>query len=123
MDISILFVKVIAVYFVISGAFLILRGKTLPIILKDFFDHPAIGWLTGVVLIFLGAGVIVQKGPAESSVEIWAKVLGWIVLLKGIAYIFIPKIMAKISLKKLDSWFGVCGIIMMLLGVYLLFLA
>ncbi|MFH1608941.1 MAG: hypothetical protein ABH951_02925 [Patescibacteria group bacterium] len=121
MDISILFVKILAVYFIVSGIFLILRGKTLPMVLKDFFSHPAIVFLAGVMLIFLSAGILIQQGSSNSSVEVWAKVMAWLTFIKGVIYIFIPKILAKIPVAKLNNFFGLIGIIMMSIGIYLLF--
>lgn len=60
MDTTILIAKILGIYLVISGLFLIIRGKTLAHILKDFFDHPAIVYLTGVILIFLSSIYLLQ---------------------------------------------------------------
>ena len=124
MDTSILFIKILALYFVVSGLFLLFRGKTLPFILKDFFDHPAIVFLTGVILLFLGGGVLIQNyvNASDSIVQVLVIIFGWLVFLKGLSYIFMPKTLEKISLKKFNSWFGVLGVFMVILGV-VLFLA
>ena len=124
MDTSILFIKILALYFVVSGLFLLFRGKTLPFILKDFFDHPAIVFLTGVILLFLGGGVLIQSytNASDSIIQVLIIIFGWLVFLKGLSYLFMPKILEKISLKKFNSWFGVLGVFMVILGV-VLFLA
>ena len=123
MDTSILFIKILALYFVVSGLFLLFRGKTLPFILKDFFDHPAIVFLTGVILLFLGGGVLIQNyiNASDSIVQVLVIIFGWLVFLKGLSYIFMPKALEKISLKKFNSWFGVFGVFMVILGVVLFF--
>ena len=123
MDTSILFIKILALYFVVSGLFLLFRGKTLPFILKDFFDHPAIVFLTGVILLFLGGGVLIQNyiNASDSIVQVLVIIFGWLVFLKGLSYIFMPKTLEKISLKKFNSWFGVLGVFMVILGVVLFF--
>ncbi len=69
MDITILTAKILGVYLVVSGLFLLLRGKTIPHLLRDFFDHPAIVYLTGVILIFcrqcISFNIISGMGPGE----------------------------------------------------------
>jgi hypothetical protein len=122
---SILFIKILALYFVISGVFLLLKGKTLPFILKDFFDHPAIVFLTGAILVFLGGGILIQSyaNVSNSTIQIWVTIFGWAALLKGLVYIFIPKTLEKISLKKFDSWFGVLGVLVVIIGIVLFFVS
>ncbi len=123
MDTSILFLKILALYFVVSGLFLLFKGKTLPFILKDFFDHPAIVFLTGVILLFLGGGVLIQNyaNVSNSMTQALVIIFGWLVLLKGLSYIFMPKTLEKVSLKKFNSWLGVLGVIMLILGIVLFF--
>ncbi len=121
MDQSILFIKILAVYFVISGLFLLIKGKTLPLILKDFFSHPAIVYLTGVILMFLGLAILIQNKTADPSVKILAGMFGWLVLLKGLVYIFMPKILSDLITKKFHGWFGGLGLAALILGIYLFF--
>jgi uncharacterized membrane protein HdeD (DUF308 family) len=123
MDTSILFLKILALYFVVSGLFLLFKGKTLPFILKDFFNHPAIVFLTGIILLFLGGGVLIQiyASVSDSLVQVLVIIFGWLVLLKGLSYIFMPKALENISLKKFDSWFGVLGVFTIIIGVVLFF--
>lgn len=123
MDTSILFLKILALYFVVSGLFLLFKGKTLPFILKDFFNHPAIVFLTGVILLFLGGGILIQNyaNTSDSMVQVLVIIFGWLVLLKGLSYLFIPKTLEKISLKKFNSWFGVLGVFTIIIGVVLFF--
>jgi len=124
MEQSILFIKILALYFIISGVFLLLKGKTLPILLKDFFNHPNIVYLTGIILVLLGGVILIQNNVSilNRTTQIITAVFGWLVLFKGLAYMFIPKIITKISLKKFNSWFGVFGVIMMTFGIYLFFI-
>ena len=55
MDTTLLVAKILGIYLVISGLFLLIRGKSIPHLLKDFFNHPAIVYLTGVILVFLSS--------------------------------------------------------------------
>ena len=114
-----MFVKILAVYFIISGLFLLTKGKTLPLILKDFFDHPAVIFLTGVILIFLGTGVFIQNNVSGTPIQNLAKIFGVLVFLKGFIYLFIPKMLAKMPFNKFNRWFGFLGLILMIIGIYL----
>lgn len=45
MEISLIVAKVLGLYLIISGFFLIFRGKTVTHLLEDFFGHPAVVYL------------------------------------------------------------------------------
>lgn len=119
MEFSIVIAQVFALYLVISGVFLILKGKTLPIILKDFFAHPAIVYLAGVFLIFLGATLILQQGASDSTSGVIISTFGWLALLKGLTYIFLPKVLADVPVKKFRPWLGLAGVVIIVIGVLL----
>ena len=121
MDVPLLFIKILSVYFVVSGLFLMIKGKTFAHVLKDFFRHPAIVYLTGVLLIFLGGGVLVDlyAQGGGGSLFFYTTVFAWLVFLKGLAYIFMPQAVARLATRKMSSWFGLLGLVMLVLGVYL----
>jgi len=114
MDIS-LVAHVLGVYLIVSGLFIIFRGKTLPHLLKDFFGHPAIVYLTGVILVFLSALVLLQSEAVNSLVT----VLAWLVLIKGLSYLFFPEMLQKMVTKKLLDTVSTYGVIAIIAGVYL----
>lgn len=116
MDIS-LVAKVLGIYLVVGGLFVIFRGKTLPHLLKDFFGHPAIVYLTGVILVFLSSLVLLQDKALGSLVT----VLAWLVLAKGLSYIFFPEMLQKMVTKKLLDTVSTYGIIAIIAGVYLFY--
>ncbi|MBU6388744.1 hypothetical protein KGQ72_02645 [Patescibacteria group bacterium] len=116
MDIS-LVAKVLGVYLVVGGLFAIFRGKTLPHLLKDFFGHPAVVYLTGVILVFLAALVLLQNKALGSLVT----VLVWLVLIKGLAYIFFPEMLEKMVTKKLLDTVSTYGVIAIVAGIYLFY--
>ncbi|OHA16166.1 MAG: hypothetical protein A3G52_04945 [Candidatus Taylorbacteria bacterium RIFCSPLOWO2_12_FULL_43_20] len=118
MDLSIL-VKAFGIYLAVSGLFLLVKGKTLPLILKDFFDHPAIIYLAAMALVLFGSLIIVGTNTFETVEQGWLTVIGWIVLAKGLTYTFIPDAFSKLSVKKLRPWLIVWAIVAIILGVYM----
>ncbi len=122
MDITVLTLKLLAIYLVVSGLFLIFKGKTVPHLLNDFFDHPATVYLTGIILIFLSTMYLIQYNVWEGTVETVVTVFAWLVLLKGVSYIFFPKMLSMMAIKKNRNLFGVYGFISAAIGIYLFFL-
>lgn len=114
MEISTTIGSVLGVYLLVSGVFLITRGKTLPALLKDFFDHKAIVFLTGAVLIFLGGTLAFQEMQ-----EVWVRILGLAILLKGVVYILAPEVLEKISFLRSRRNLSLFGILAMIAGAYL----
>ncbi|MHB0977951.1 MAG: hypothetical protein ACYC1K_00885 [Minisyncoccota bacterium] len=122
MDITILVLKILAIYLVVSGLFILLKGKTIPHLLRDFFDHPAVVYLTGIILIFLSSMYLIQYNVWDGTWRTIVTVFVWLVMLKGLTYIFIPKALSEISIQKMRGLFGAYGLIAIVVGVYLFFL-
>lgn len=122
MDITIVTLKILAVYLVVSGLFLLFKGKTVPHLLQDFFDHPATVYLTGIILIFLSSMYLIQYNIWTGAVQTVVTVFAWLVMLKGLLYIFAPRALGVSMIKKFRAWFSLYGIVAVVVGVYLFFL-
>lgn len=123
MDISLIVAKVLGIYLVISGCFLIFKGKTVPHLLQDFFGHPAIVYLTGVILIFLSSLLLLQHNIWDGSWRTVVTIFAWAVFLKGVAYIFFPNTLHKLVNKKLLESVSLYGIIAIAAGLSLFYLS
>lgn len=119
MEISLLVAKVLGVYLVVSGCFIIFKGKTLPHLLQDFFDHPAIVYLTGVILIFLSSLFLVGHNVWDGSWRTAVTILMWATLFKGVAYIFFPEVLHRMATKRILNSLSLYGLIAIIAGVYL----
>jgi len=122
MDITILVAKIMGIYLVISGLFLITKGKTIPHLLKDFFDHPATVYLTGIILVFLSSMYLIQYNIWDGTWRSIVTVFVWLVMLKGLVYIFVPRFISESAIRKSKNLFGVYGLIAIIIGLYLFFL-
>lgn len=123
MDIFVLTSKILGVYLVVSGLFLIFKSKSVPLLLKDFFNHPATVFLTGIILIFLSSMFLIQHNVWGKSWKTVITVFVWLVLLKGLAYVFTPNLLSELSIKKFRGWFGAWGLVAIVAGIYLFRLA
>ncbi len=122
MDITILVSKILGIYLVVAGLFLITKGKTIPHLLKDFFDHPALAYLTGVILILLSSIYLLQYNIWDGGFRMLITLLVWLVLIKGLVYIFYPKILSEATVKRFKGLFSVYGAIALIVGIALFFL-
>lgn len=122
MDITILVSKILGIYLVVSGLFILFKGKTVPHLLKDFLDHPAVVYLTGIILIFLSSMYLIQYNLWDGTWRTIITVFVWLVMLKGLTYIFFPRIISEETINKMRNMFGAYGLIAIIIGVYLFFL-
>ncbi|MFZ3020085.1 MAG: hypothetical protein WA051_01005 [Minisyncoccia bacterium] len=122
MDVTLLVSKIFGVYLLVAGVFLIFKGKTIPYLLKDFFDHPAVCYLTGVILLFLSSMYLIQYNIWDGTWKTIVTAFVWITLLKGLVYIFAPKILSEMTIQNNKRFFNIYGVLAILVGVYLFWL-
>lgn len=123
MDISLLVAKILGVYLIVSGLFLIFRGKTVPNMLKDFFGHPAIVYLTGVILVFLSSLLLLQDNIWDGTWHNLVTIFAWMVLLKGLMYLFAPEALHKMVNKKLLESVSAYGLVAVVAGIAIFYLS
>jgi hypothetical protein len=122
MDVLTLTLKLFALYLVVSGLFLVLRGKSVPLLLKDFFGHPAMVYLTGIILVFLATMYLLQYNIWNGTWKTIPTIFAWLVLIKGIGYIFFPKMLNEVAIKKSRQMFNIYGFVSGIIGLYLFFM-
>lgn len=110
-----LLLKILGLYMIVSGAAMLLRGKTFPLVVKDLFNHRAVMWVVGFFLIILGGALAFQ-----SSVAVWVLLLGWIILLKGATYILFPEAFVWMFSKRGSLGVVLSGIVVAAIGLGLL---
>src|SRR3989338_233376 len=122
MEISLVAAKILGLYLVVSGLFMIFRGKTLPHMIKDFFDHPAVLYLAGVILIFLSSLFLLQGNIWDGTWRTIITVVAWATLIKGVVYILAPEMLRQMVTKKLMDTVNLYGVIAIVACVYLFYI-
>ena len=122
MDISLVVAKVLGIYLIVSGLFLIFRGKSVPHMLKDFFGHPAMVYLAGVILIFLSTLYLVGNNIWDGTWRSIITAFVWLILLKGLTYVFAPELIERLVTKKLLDTVSTYGVVAIVIGVSLFYL-
>lgn len=122
MEISLIAAKILGLYLVVSGLFMVFRGKTLPHMVKDLFDHPAVLYLAGVILIFLSALFLLQANIWDGTWRTVITIIAWATLIKGIIYILAPDMLRQMVTKKLLDTVNLYGVVAIIAGVYLFYI-
>lgn len=111
--------KIVAIYYVFSGLMMIFKRQTLALVLKDFFSHPSVPWITGVFMIFLGGLLVLTHNIWTGDWKtILVTIMSWSILLKGLVYMLWPMKLAN-TVKVLKNWSVLLGIIVFVIGVIL----
>ena len=121
MEISLIVAKILGTYLIVSGLFLIFRGKTVPHLLKDFFGHPAIVYLTGVILIFLSSFLLVLNTVWDGTWRTIITVLAWFVFIKGLFYLFAPETLHRMVTKQFLGALNLYGLVAIVFGLFLFY--
>ena len=122
MEISLVAAKILGLYLVVSGLFMVFRGKTLPHMIKDLFDHPAVLYLAGVILIFLSSLFLLQGNIWDGTWRTIITIIAWATLIKGVVYILAPEMLRQMVTKKLMDTVNLYGIVAIIAGVYLFYI-
>lgn len=119
METTILVIKILGIYMIVSGFMLLVKGKSITNMMKDFFDHPALIYLTSIILIFLSSLYLLQYNIWDGTYRTIITIFVWIIFLKGLTYIFLPELLSEISIKKYQKYFAIYGVIAIFVGLYL----
>lgn len=121
MTTALIITKLVGIYFIVSGLFLAFRSKTLILVLKDLIEHKATAFLAGVVLVFGGGLLVLLEIPGTDNVSVFAKIMAWMILIKGVVYILMPELLNTFIKKIPSSVIVAMGVILTILGIFLVF--
>ena len=121
MSISLLIAKVLGVYLVVAGLFLIFKKKTVPQLVKDLFSHPAITYLLGAGMVVLSTLLLFKENIWDGTWHTVITIILWLVLLKGLFYIFAPQVLERMATKKFFQSVSIYGLIIIVCGLCLFY--
>lgn len=120
---TLLIAQVLGVYLLASGLFLIFRGKTFAMLLKDLFEHPATLFLAGAMLVFGGAFLVLRGSTTEDPISTFVMIMSWLILAKGIVYLLFPDWLHKMVKRMPHTGLAPTGAVIAGIGFYLVFIA
>lgn len=105
---------ILGLYMAVSGLAMLVRRQQFASVIADLFAHPALMWVAGLLLMYLG-GVL----AFAASVPVWVSGLGWLILLKGATYILVPDLYPRLIGTPRQSSLLWSGVLVLLVGVLL----
>lgn len=121
METTILVAKLLGVYFAVSGIFVVTRGRTLTSMIRDLFEHRAITYIVGAILLLGGAALVLRGDVGNDPLSIFVAIVAWSILIKGVAYILAPEWLHGMAKRIPARYFPALGATIALVGLYLLF--
>lgn len=103
METTILLTKLIGLYILILGLAIVLRRKMVIEIVHEIFQNKSLAYIVGIMLVIVGLLVVLNHNIWQGTVETIITVIGWLVLAKGLVYLFIPMKSFKGMMKMLKN--------------------
>ena len=121
MEITLLIAKLLGVYFLVSGVFVITHQKTLGLLLREFFGNRAMTFIVGAILLLGGSLIVFVNEAGEDWLGLFVQVMGWAILIKGALYILAPEQLYKMVRPWSRSTLSLMGVTVAAIGAYLVF--
>lgn len=122
MESTLVIAQVLGVYFMVSGLFVIVRQKSLALVLKDLFAHRALTYILGAIMVLVSATLLLNRPAGTEGLALAITLILWAVLLKGLLYIFVPEALQKMVGKMSRATYTLLGLIVIGVGYYLVFI-
>ena len=111
--------KIIAIYYTVSGLMMIFKKQTLALVFKDFFNHPSVPWVTGIFMVAFGGFLVLTHNSWSGDWEtILVTIMSWLLLLKGLIYMIWPTKLES-TVKGFNDWSIPVGVIVFVIGIIL----
>ena len=123
METSILLAQVIGLYLVLEGLVILTHRKFILHIVDDMSNHRALMYVTGVMVFILGLLIVLNHNVWEASWRVIPTLIGWAMVIKGVAIFFVPKMVIRKAKKfaKNRNMAVLAGIIAVAVGAYLVY--
>lgn len=123
MEISLLLAQVMGLYLLLEGLVVLTRRKFVLNIVNDISQHKALMFVTGAMVFILGLLVVLNHNIWEASWRVVPTVIGWIMVLKGVAIFFVPRVVMNKAKKfaKNRNMAVLAGIVAVAVGAYLVY--
>lgn len=114
---------VIAWYLVIMGLFLMVRRDVAIAAMNDIMAQTGLLFVIAFITLIVGLMIVISHDVWVMSWPVIITIIGWLALISGIVRLFCPEFIHRMWNKmaaKPES-FTISGIIMVLIGLFLLF--
>jgi hypothetical protein len=118
---TLLLARIIGVYMVIGGAAVLADRRRIMLAVVALTKERFAQLMAGVFALFVGLIIINIHTDWSSLPAAVISLMGWLALLKGIAYLLLPaSTMEKMMQSFMDrKWFMIDGLLVIVIGAYL----
>jgi len=119
MDTSIFLAKVIGLYLLIVSLWILVKGKALQEVIKEFVQSRALILIIAVITLILGLLLVVSHNIWVSDWRVVVTLLCWLTLVSGLVRLFFPQAVVAMAGKFPSSGFRTAALFLIILGGYL----
>lgn len=121
MDVSVFLAQVMGLGFLLIGLGHLLNLGGMKKLLTEYSKSPALMYLTGFMLTVAGVVLVLHHNTWGADWTLLITILCWLVLVKGLFFVFLPNLMAKEmkSMAKQENLLMFGAILSLVMGVYL----
>jgi len=121
MQTSLFLAKLIGPVFVVMGIAILMDGKRLQSMAREFIESDALIFLSGIITLPIGLAIVNTHNLWVMDWPVIITILGWVSIAAGISRMTIPSVLRRIASAMIEStkYFVVPGVITALLGAYL----
>jgi len=103
MHISMFLAKLVGLYLVIAGGAALVRRRQMIELVEDMINNPAMMMLSGIMALIIGLLLVLFHNVWTTDWRMLITLIGWLSLLKGIALLYIPAVMRKLSKSMMEN--------------------
>lgn len=122
MELTILLSKVFGAYLVIGGLAYVLRQKFFMAVVHHFVEERMLRVVLAIAELVVGLFIIFGHNVWETLPQTIVSLIGWLMLLEGIFYLFMPDKVVRKVVKTFNTtaWYVGGGVVSIIAGLYLL---
>jgi hypothetical protein len=121
MSISLFLAKVIGIFLIIVGIYVVRNYKSLMEMPRNIIEDDALRYMFGSVTLLIGLLIVAVHNNWTEGWKIVITLIGWITFLKGASTFLVPKrtLLSVIEKFNTPNWYIMGGSIWIVLGLYL----
>jgi len=123
MEQTLLLAQFLGSFSIILALVVILRRKLVVHVLTDFLKNRTSAFIVGVLEVIAGLALVLNHSSWNGTLETVIGIMGWLLLIEGIFYLFVTKRILKNFIKYLDnvSAYYFFAVTYLVFGIYLVY--
>ena len=122
MELTLLLAKLLGAFSIVMAFSMIARRRMVTKIFDDVFGRRTLSYLLGLAEVAGGLLLVLNHNIWEGTLATVVTILGWLMLLEGVLYVFAKQSLLQRMLHKLHStqFYFILSFAYLILGIYLL---